>query len=310
MKRTYIAGLAILSLGLSTQAMAKDIDAADILVGDFMSVGSINVKKIAANKMVDQAIQNNKDALSSINELKAAGIDYKKDIDVITVALDDKGHGCTVIDGSNAIKPAFEAYVAKKQYTSEDYKGVVIYTSGRDTAALLSETRMLACDKYDIKPSIDNFKADKPKTLKDRASTVYNMYNQASKSADIRFGAKMTKSLKEKGKTYKLDGENGASIGVTDIDASSLSISLASGIDMNVLAQTKSADVATSGAKILNDTIGAVAGDPSLEQLGLGFLAKAYKISADKKNIKANVKLSEDQINLLLGLLDGVANAK
>ena len=310
MKRTYIAGLAILSLGLSTQAMAKDLDAIDILSGDFMSVGTINVKKVAASKLVDEAIKNNSSAMRSINELKAAGIDYKKDVDVITVALDDKGHGCSVVDGSNAIKPAFDAYMANKNPVKEDYKGVTIYTSGRDTAALLSDTRLLVCDKYDIKPSIDNFKADKPKTLKERASTIYNMYNLASKSADIRFGAKMTRSLKEKGKTYKLDGENGASIGVTDIDAASLSISLASGIDMNVIAQTKSADVAAGGAKILNDTLSALVGDPSLEQLGLGFVAKAYKISADKKNIKANVKLSEAEINTLIGLASAGAGAQ
>ncbi len=305
MKRTYIAGLAILSLGLSTQAMAKDLDATDIIVGDFMSVGSINVKKIGANSMVDKIVQSNPDAVKSLNELKAAGIDYKKDIDVITVALDDKGHGCSVIDGSKAIKPAFDAYMVKKQYKSEDYKGVAIYSNSRDSAALLSETRLLVCDKFDIKPSIDNYKADKPKTLKERASTIYNMYNKASKSAEIRFGAKMTSSLRSRGQAYKLDGVDGASIGVTDIDAAALSVSFASGVDISVLAKTKSADTATAGAKLLNDTLTPLLSDPSLEQLGLAFLGKAYKISSEKENLKANVKLSEDQVNLLMGMAEG-----
>ena len=310
MKRTYIAGLAILSLGLSTQAMAKDLDAADILVGDFMSVGSINVKKIGNNSMIDKIVQGIPDAVRTINELKASGIDYKKDVEVLTVALDDKGHGCSVIDGTNAIKTAFEAYVAKKQYTSEEYKGVTIYSSDRDKAALLSDTRMLVCDRFDIKPSIDNLKADKPKTLKERASTIYNMYNKTSKSAEIRFGGKMTTSLRNKGQAYKLDGVDGASIGVTDIDAAALSVSFASGVDISVLAKTKSADTATAGAKLLNDTITPLLSDPSFEQLGLSFLGKAYKISSEKENIKANVKLSEDQINLLMGLLDGAVGGK
>ena len=302
MKRTYIAGLAFLSLSLSTQAMAKDLDSIDILAGDFMSVGSINVKKVVNNKLVDDAVQSNADALKTINELKALGIDYKKDIDMVTVALDDKGHGCSVINGSKPIKPAYDAYIANKQVASEEYKGVVIYDG---EIAFLSDKRMLVCNRFDIKPSIDNFKADKPKSLKERASTIYNMYNLTSKSADIRIGGKMTKSLRDRGKAYKLDSVDGSSIGVTDIDAAAVSVSLASGIDVTVVAQVKSADVATAGAKILNDTITPLLSDPSLEQLGLSFLGKAYKSSADKKNIKANVKLSDAQINTLMGLAEG-----
>ena len=308
MKHAYIAGLAILSLGISTQAMAKDADAIDVLAGNFMSVGTVNVKSLASNPLIEQAMMSNPDSVKGINELKALGIDYKKDISTVAFALDEKGHGCGIADGTSALKDAIEKAAAADAATQKaDYNGVVIYSSKDEQMALLSDTRLVICEKADIKAVIDNAKAAKPKTLKERDSAIYNMYNITSKSADIRIGAKMTKSLKDKTKTYKLDDPSGISISANDIEAAALSINLAKGIAIDAVALTKSNDAASNGATILNNTITPLVSDPSLAQLGLGFLAKAYTITADKKNIKANIKLSKDETNTIMTLLQGAA---
>ena len=56
MKRFCIAGLVALSLGLSTSAMAKDLDSVDVFVGDFVGVMRVDFNKLIANKMISDAV--------------------------------------------------------------------------------------------------------------------------------------------------------------------------------------------------------------------------------------------------------------
>ncbi len=310
MKNALVAAFTALSLGFCTTAMAKDLDAIDLFVGDFAGVGSIDFDKLVANKMVsdavNQGIASNSGVQAVLDELKASGIDYKKDIDTITIALTEKGRACAAVDAKVSLLAAVEASAKKMQSTQAAYNELMIFSDANNSMVLLNDKRLVVCEnKLDIKPIIDNAKAEKPKTLKDRDKVIYDAYQAASKSADIRIGAKMTSYLKEKSKSYSLK-EGDASIAVSDIDSGSVSISFAKGLNVVADAKVASDAVATSGAAILNAQINGILSDPSLNEIGLGFVKDAVKIAGDKKNIKATVSFTDEQMTTLMALAAGL----
>lgn len=310
MKKFMIAGALTVGMLLGSQAMAKDISAVDLLVGDFVSVGSADIQKLAANKMLENMfsdVQKSQDGVNAfVNELQSFGIDYKKDLKAITFAINEKGHFCAVLDAQKTLTDVWPKYTAKYNLTGSDYNGVTIYasTNGNETNALISDTRLVGCDgKLDLKPIIDNAKAAKPKNLKDRDKTLYNAYNATASDADIRIGGKMTKDLKTQYGQYALDGADGKKIALGDAESASLSINLSKGLKINIKAVTSNAQKATDGAAILTTNIGGMLSDPTFEQLGIGFLSKALTFSADKATLNANFTLTDDQITTLSVLL-------
>ncbi len=313
MKHAFIAAAA-LSFCISTSAMAKDIDAIDLFVGDFAGVASANIDKLAANKMISDAAGNGissvKDVEKLINELKAAGIDYKKDFAFMTFATTDKGKACIAVDAKKSVKEAYDAIVKKEGYKSADYNGMTIYSDDANSVVLLSDTRILACDNaIDMKPIIDNAKADKPKTLKSRDVAIYNAYSLTDSKADIRVAGKMTSYLKSQVASYKLDDGQGNVIAATDAESGAVSISFSKGLDVAVIAIAKNADVSKRGATIISTQLNAILSDPSLAELGLGFVKDAVKVANDKKNIKLTVKLSDDQLKTISMLLSELAGS-
>lgn len=310
MKKSFIAGLIALSFGISAQAYAKDLNAIDVLVGDFSGIATIDVDKLAANKMIGDALNKNQSALDKeLAILKEAGIDYKKDIDSVTIAATDKGTACFVVDAKISLVEAIPKLAASNANLKIiDYNGIKLYDDNSETAALISDKRLIGCQNaIDIKPSIDNARSDKPKTLKDRNSTLNSMYGQTPSSADIRAAGKMSSHMRKQVASYKLDGENGATLKVEDIDAGSVSISFANGLDIQAIAKMKSDASASTGSTILNATVSSLLSDPSLKEMGLDFLANAVKIQSDKKNLKGQIKLNNDQLSTLVILAGALA---
>ncbi|MBQ9244079.1 MAG: hypothetical protein IJ165_12825 [Proteobacteria bacterium] len=308
MKRFCIAGLVALSLGLSTSAMAKDLDPVDVFVGDFVGVVNVDFNKLIANKMISDAIDKGASAEAEISEalalLKKAGIDYKKDISTIALASTEKGRVCAAIDAKVALPQAIETLSTDPEITSKDYKGLKVYKDNDVSYTLLNDKRLLICDaKLDLGPMIDNSKSDKPKTLKDRDSALYNAYNASSKSADIRAGGKMTKYLREQAKSAKLSNDKGdKSVGAADIDTGTFSLSFAKGLNLSLIAHAKSADAAALGSELINAQLVGLLADDSLKELGLGFVKDAVKVVNDKKDLKATINFTDEQMSTLAAL--------
>lgn len=308
MKRFYIAGLVALSLGLSTSAMAKDLDPVDVFVGDFVGVVNVDFNKLIANKMISDAIDKGASAEAEFSEtlarLKKAGIDYKKDISTVAIASTEKGRVCAAIDAKVSLPQAIETLSTDPEITSKDYKGLKVYKDSDVTYTLLGDKRLLICDsKLDLGPMIDNAKSDKPKTLKERDSALYNAYNASSKSADIRAGGKMTKYLREQAKSAKLSNDKGDKfVGAADIDTGTFSLSFAKGLDLSLIAHAKSADAAALGSELINAQLVGLLSDDSLKELGLGFVKDAVKIVNDKKDLKATINFTDEQMSILAAL--------
>jgi hypothetical protein len=307
MKSAYIAGILALSLGFSAQAFAKDINSIDILDGNFSAIGTVDLDKLIANKMIDEVIKGQEGTFEKdMAFLKEAGINYKKDIDMITFAVTDDGHGCIVADANKDITESLDKLIMSNSsnVVKSEYNGVALYTDSDASYALLSARRVIACDnKIDIKPSIDNAKSDKPKTLKARNSTLNGMYALTSSSADIRIAGNMSKKLRKQVASYKLDAMEGeGALKVEDINNAALSIGFSKGLEIKAVARMKSNDVAVAGAGILNAYASTFLAAPELKEMGLDFLAKSVSVSSEKADIKGSIILNNDQLNALIAL--------
>ncbi|MBO4350803.1 MAG: hypothetical protein J6A01_07665, partial [Proteobacteria bacterium] len=290
-----------------SMAMAADLDPIDVFVGDFAGVVSLDFDKLVTNKLIDDLITKNAAPAGGsdiINEFKAAGLDYKKDIDTVTIAVNEKGHVCAVVDGKKSLQGALDYEAKKNNYTASDYNGVSIVTDGANSFVLLNEKRLLGCEKqFDVKAMIDNAKAEKPKLLKDRDATIYKSFHQADKKAEIRFGGKMTKHLKDRSQSYKLNNAENKSIAVNDIDSGSVSISLSKGLEVSMIAVAKSDETAALGASIINENLANYLPEDMLKEMNIGFVKKAISVVADKKNVNAKIKFNEEEKAKLAALV-------
>ena len=214
--------------------------------------------------------------------LKSAGIDYKKDIDMITFAVTDKGQSCYVLDAKKSMVDVVPKIVAAhNEQTVTDYNGLPIYNISSVQMAVVGEKRVIGCQGIDIRPSIDNAKAKKPSALKERNSTLNSMYSQLASSADIRIAGKMSTDMRKHAKGAKLDSTDGKStVNAIDIDAGSIAISFASGLDIKATAKMKSAEIATAGASILTENVNVWFSDKTIKDLGLSFLADSIKFNS------------------------------
>ena len=309
MKKSLIAGLVAPSFGISVEAYAKNLNAVDVLVGDFVGIATIDVDKLAANKMIGDTLNKHEGKLNKeLTILKSAGIDYKKDIDMITFAVTDKGQSCYVLDAKKSMVDVVPKIVAAhNEQTVTDYNGLPIYNISSVQMAVVGEKRVIGCQGIDIRPSIDNAKAKKPSALKERNSTLNSMYSQLASSADIRIAGKMSTDMRKHAKGAKLDSTDGKStVNAIDIDAGSIAISFASGLDIKATAKMKSAEIATAGASILTENVNVWFSDKTIKDLGLSFLADSIKFNSDDKNIKGQIKLDNNQLAALVVLLSGI----
>ena len=307
MKSAYIAGILALSLGISAQAFAKDVNSIDLLEGKFSAIGTIDLDKLVANKIISNTLNQQKDSFAQdMAFLKEAGIDYQKDIDMVTIAATDDGKGCFVVDANKDIAAAVDKLITSNSANAvkSEYKGVVVYKDSDASYAIISPKRVIACDNaIDLKPSIDNAFSANPKTLKARNSTLNSMYALTSSSADIRIAGSMSKKLRKMVASYQLDAMEGeGSLKVEDINGAALSISFAKGLDVKAVARMKAENLAVAGADILNAYTSTFleASAPSLKEMGLDFLSKSLSISSEKSDIKAGIKFNNDQLKKLI----------
>lgn len=308
--RSFWMGCAVIASLVSSQALAKDIDSIDLFAGDFIGIATVDMSKLANNKMLQDVVDGSAgdDVAQIVNEFKAIGLDVKKDIAMVTVAATEKGKICLAVDAKKSLKEAWPKFVAAEKLTPSEGKGITVYSDKENSYALVSDTRIIGCEQaLNIQPILENASAAKPKTLKDRDSAVYNAYAKTSKAADIRIGAKMTKSLKDSYGKYSLDDGTGKSVKVSDLDAASVSLNLSKGLNLEVTAKAHTAESAANGATILTAQVGGVLSDPSMAELGLGFLASAVKFSAAKDQLTATVKLTDEQIATISMLLTQLA---
>ena len=130
MKRTILSCVVASGLLFSTQALAET-SSIDLFVGDFMGIATVDTVKLAANSMIDKAISDNAnqgDVQDVLKALSDYGIDYKKDIGVVTVAANEKGDFCLAVDAKKSLSDAVKKYVEKEKESlkTKDHKGVTV----------------------------------------------------------------------------------------------------------------------------------------------------------------------------------------
>ena len=78
---------------------------------------------------------------------------------------------------------------------------------------------------------------------------------------------------------------------------------------LNVVAKMKSDAAASAGSAILNENLNAVLGDPALNDMGLGFLKTAVKVSSSKSDLKGTLDISSDNMSILEAFAAGATSS-
>ena len=328
MKHSIVAGILALSLAFSTAAFAKDIDSIDLFSGDYIAVAGVDVDNLATRPLYKKATGDasvNKEADGLKNKLNAldASLDAEKDIDTMLIAIPkdiDKEEHIIILEFKKSLanaQAAIEADSVKPDsaYTRMEVDGIIYYIHKRENEwiTVIDDKRIAIGSEREVKAVAASNKAGKAaKPIKNNAA-LYKQYQAADKKNDI-WGAYIltARELKEL-KGAVLDGEGGKSFHADQIESGTLSIHLAKGLALNVVAKMKSEAAAADGSAVLGSTLGTFLSDPQLDAMGLGFLSSSIKISSAKSDLKANVSFTNEQVDVLIGLAveaGGAAMAK
>lgn len=317
MKHSIVAGILALSLAFSTAAFAKDIDSIDLFSGDYIGIvgadfDNLTSRPLYKKVMGDASVNKEADGLKSKLSALDASLDAEKDIDTMLVAIPkdvDKSEHVIIFEFKKSLANAVAAIEADSvkpdsAYSRMEADGIVYYVHKRENEwiTVLGDKRIAVGSEREVKAVAASNKAGKAaKPIKNNAA-LYKQYQAADKKSDI-WGAYIltSRELKEL-KDVVLDGENGKSFHADQIEGGTASIHLANGLALGIVAKMKSESAAADGSAVLGSTLGAFLSDPSLNDMGLGFLASAIKISSSKSDLKANINFTNAQVDVLIGL--------
>ena len=301
MKKTCMAACLAISLGFCSTAMAKDVDAIDVFAANSLTaIAYWDISSLVNNKMLSDLYKDDDGASAGLETLAKLGIDYKKDIKGVVAAFDLEMRYCCVVDASKSLKSAWDKELADASNLST-YGSYQIASTEDVNAVLLSDKRMLVCGNgFDIHTVLDN--VAKPKSLKNTDKVLYTAYSQTSAKADVRVAGKMVPTLRKDLASARLSYGD-IVVSAADAEALSVSIDLKKGAVIDARVLGKSDKIAADAATILNKQIAPILSDPSLGEMGLGFLPSVLKIGSSAKYLTVNVDMNKDQVATIVALL-------
>lgn len=317
MKHSIVSGILALSLAFSTMAFAKDVDSIDLFSGDYMAVAGVDMDNLATRPLYkkirsDASVTKEADSLQAKLSALDASLDAEKDIDQMIIAIPtdvDKEEHVIIFEFKKSIANAVVAMEAdsvkpESAYSRVEADGIVYYIHkrGNEWLTVIDDKRLAVGSEREVKAVAASKKAGKSaKPLKKNAA-LYKQYQAADKKTDI-WGAYILTARELKAmKDVVLDGENGKTFKADEMESGNISIHLAKGFALNLIAKMKSDASASNGATVLGSTLNAFLSDPQLNEIGLGFLSSAIRVSSAKSNLKGTVNLDNDQVNTLVGL--------
>jgi len=322
MRHFLTAGLIALSFTFASSVMAKDIATIDLFSGDYVGVAGVEVDQLSSRKVyqdvvADPSISDKYQKTKASIDKFTGGVISEADIDLAVIAIPadhKKSEFIAILEikkDLNAILPTFEAEVAAnaEKYERREVGKDVVYIERKSNAwlSILDSKRIVIGSEREVTAVLASKTAGKAAKPIKSNSALWKQYQAADKKADIWaayvFSASELKSMKD----GVVEGENGKAFKADQMTSASASISLVSGIVIKALAKMKSDAAAADGADALNFTLSSLLSDPALQDLGFGFLAKAYSISASKSDLKAQVSISNEQADFLKAFAQGMA---
>ncbi len=322
MRHFLTAGLIALSFTFASSVMAKDLPTIDLFSGDYIGVAGIEVDQLSSRKVYKDVVTdpsfaaNYQKGKAELDKWTGGAIS-ESDIDLVVIAIPsdlDKSEFVSVVEikkDLKAILPSFEAEIAAKadKFERREVGKSVVYINRKSNAwlSILDSHRIVFGSEREVKAVLASKEAGKAAKPIKSNSALYKQYQNADKKADIWaayvFSADDLKALKD----GVIEGENGKAFKADQMSSFSASINFVSGLVIKAVAKMKSDAAAADGAAALNSTLSGILSDPSINDLGFGFLAKAYSISASKSDLKAQIDLSKDQIDFLSAFAQGMA---
>lgn len=305
-----IAALA-LSLTFSAAALADDYSTAlDALTGEFSAVIGIDADQLInrpISKLLISGVLKN-DYTTLDKAVKDAGYDLKKDLDTVVLAMaKDKGFddGVVILVLNKSTDKLVETLIADEAGEVQSHREINYWLDKRDNIAVYAwndKNVMLGDPKY-IKAFIDRSASGKGKGIKDNKELA-KLVKSVDMSKDIWFVGASDKNISKKLKDISLSSADGTkSFRGADVTNVAGHISAAAGIAVVADTGFKTDLQAKDTAFVVNENITPLVSDPSLSDMGMGFLATCYDIKANKKKVNSKVNLTHEQVSLIFTLV-------
>lgn len=300
-----------LSLAFASTALADDYSVPlDALTGDFSAVIGIDVDTLI-NRPISRNITSNLlkaeyDKLDQV--IKEANYDLKKDIDTIVIAMGKNkqlSDGVMIFRLNKSSDELIKVIEGDNSFENLKHLKVAYWLNKKDNIALYTwdDNKLMLGDSKYIKAFIDRQASGKGKSLKDNKKLL-KVINTTDKSKDLWFALTNDKQVSEKINKASLSSKDGKSFNAKDIQNLNGYLDMSSGIVVIADATLKNAEESQNSVYVINENIQSFTSDPAivagLNDIGMGFLLKAYEIKTVENQIKSKINLSHEQVSAIL----------
>ena len=300
----WLAGMALLlSLFMAGPVVADDGKAAlKHIPKETMLVVSINMKRLKGSSLYKEAlgmVMADPSAKADFDKLKeATGFDIEKDLDglVIAAAADfEESEQFLLIAKGNFDEKKFIEFAKSEgaNIKTAEHGGLTYYDVDDEAGMAFTDGYLVIGPKPALKAAIDT-KAGKMDSV-EKHSGLGGMFGTVDTSKDLWFAMELPESVRQElGREAPMGSDVEKVWGALDLNA---------GLALDVTVGTAKADTATQLEALAQQGLAEAAKDPNVAQLGLDKALAGTKVKADGKNLVVNIKLSEEELNKIKGML-------
>ncbi|MCL2326662.1 MAG: hypothetical protein FWC40_09240 [Proteobacteria bacterium] len=312
MKSKLFAGLVALSLSFSAHAFAKDIPSVDLVSGDYVGVAGVELDQLGTRDIfasINEAVRSEKSLAKALSQVESLGYDVSKDIDLVLVFIpadvDKSSSYVVIVEAKKSLKALEGSFAKDPRFDARQHEGSTYFAvkSTNDVYAVIDDKRMVIGSDREVRGILETLKTGTAKKPLKSNTALFKQYQAVDKKKDIWVAYVLTSKHRDKLKSVQLDGADGKAFKASEMEAGQATIHFASGLEINLSAKMKSDASAKGSAEVLGTTLQALLGDQAMSDLGLGFLAKAVKITSSKSTLAAVIKLSKSELESVMALL-------
>lgn len=300
----WLAGIAmLLSLFMAGPVLAQDGKAAlKHIPKETMLVVSINLKRLKGSKLYKDAlgmVMADPSAKADFDKLKdATGFDIEKDLDGLVIAaaadFEESEQFLLIAKGQFDEKKFIEFAKAEgAEIKTAEHGGVTYYDVDDEAGMAFTDGYLVIGPKPALKAAIDT-KGGKMDSV-EKSAGLAAMFGAVDTSKDLWFAMELPESLrKEFGRELPMGSDVEKVWGALDLNA---------GLKLDITIGTAKEDTAAQLVQLATEGLKEAAADPNVAQLGLDKAISQTKVKQDGKNLTVNIKLSEEELDKIKGML-------
>ena len=319
MKRGIILGIFLAMMMFATAAWAESLDSMQLLRGDYVGVGGIDVQKLSQRKIYKYLMdffETDNGVKQALSEIRDAGIVLDKVLKriVIGVPVDVEKAEHIVMWETDADLTQYVTMLSghANKLDTRSYMDVTYYATKRENECMaLIENVFVLGSELRVKEVIESYKSGYRKGVKNTA--LLTEIRRTDRTKDAWFAYALSSSeiqrIASGDPVIDMTSEGLGAIRLGDIRQGNMAFAFSTGLFVLATTRMVSEQAASQTARTMSKLIEQGANDKDINALGFGAFLTGVSFSAKKDDVMMTVTYDQARFDELIALVTQFAKS-